>query len=309
MTSRNSSALLVLAALCLSACGNYSNEDLDFQLALPEDGDLDAKLPQALTNDASSEYYKATRQVVTTFNGGATALVGLVDRVRGHSPTSRNGAQRIWGPFSDDNHPGWQIRVVMERFADPSAPPPAFQISYSVQLRNTTQGGSSFFDFMTGNYKSSGSARRGEGDMHLDVQTARDAGYSVDDFGEMSQLSLDYHTLNYPITVNMNITNVATAKTLGATYGYSENADGSGQLTFDWTVDVVPGVAGATDVSFISRWLGSGAGRADAYLANGKVPVGTDCWGLDTVADYVWRSSGQGDSGVADLCALGALVL
>jgi hypothetical protein len=85
----------VLAALSFGACGNYSNEDLDFQLALPEDGDLDAKLPQTLTNDASSEYYKTTRQVVTTFNGGATALVGLVDHVRGYSPTSRSGAERI----------------------------------------------------------------------------------------------------------------------------------------------------------------------------------------------------------------------
>jgi hypothetical protein len=307
MTSRYL-ALLVLAALSFGGCGNYSNEDLDFQLALPEDGDLDAKLPQALTNDASSEYYKTTRSVVTTFNGGATALVSLVDHVRGYSPTSRSGAERIWGPFTDDNHPGWEIRVVMDRLSDPNEPPPAFKISYSVQLRDTTRSGSSFFPFMTGDYDSSGSARRGKGDMHLDVQTARDAGYSVDDFGEMAQLDLDYNTVKYPITVNMNITNVATAKTLGATYGYTENADGSGQLTFDWTVDVVPGVPGATDVKFISRWLGSGAGRADAYLSNGNVAVGTDCWGLDTVADYVWRWNGQGDLGTADLCALGALV-
>jgi len=95
----------------------------------------------------------------------------------------------------------------------------------------------------------------------------------------MAQLDLDYNTVQYPIhREQMNITNVATAKTLGATYGYTENADGSGQLTFDWTVDVVPGVPGATDVKFISRWLGSGRGRADAYLSNGNVAVGTDCW-------------------------------
>jgi hypothetical protein len=300
--------LLVLAGICLSSCGNYSNEDLDFQLALPEDGDLDAKLPQALTNAAASEYYKLTRNVVTTFNGGAAALVGLVDHVRGYSPTSRSGAERIWGPFTDDKHPGWEIRVVMDRLADPSAPPPAFKISYSIQLRDTTQTGSSFFDFMTGTYDSSGSARQGVGHMHLDVQAARDAFYPVDDFGEMKQLDLDYNTLQYPITVNMVVQNVTTAKTLGATYGYSENADGSGQLKFDWTVDVVPGVPGATDVSFISRWLGSGAGRADAYLSTGKVAVGTDCWGLDTVADYVWRWNGQGGLGTADLCVLGALV-
>jgi hypothetical protein len=166
-------APLLLATLSLGACGNYSNEDLDFQLALPEDGELDAKLPQALTLDTSSEYYKLTRQVVTTFNGWAAALVSLVDDVRRYSPTSRNGAERIWGPFADDKHPGWQIRVVMVRVADPNAPAPAFQVSYSIQLRNAAQNGSAFFDFMTGNYSSSGSARRGQGDMLLDEDGTR----------------------------------------------------------------------------------------------------------------------------------------
>jgi hypothetical protein len=296
-------APLLLAASAIGACGNYSNEDLDFQLALPEQGDLEAKLPQALTTDASSEYYKLTRQVVATFNGWATALVGLVDRVRSTSPTSRNGAERVWGPFADDKHPGWQIQVVMVRVPDPNVPAPAFKISYSVQLRDTTQSGSAFFKFMTGQYASSGSAQRGEGQMQLLVQAARDAGYPADDFGELAKLDLDYHTLNYPITVTMNITNVPTAKTQKASYQYAENADGSGTLVFTLTADAVPGAPGTTaDVTFTSRWLGSGAGRADADLSSGNVAVGTDCWGTDTVADYVWRWDGQGDLGSADVC-------
>jgi hypothetical protein len=294
----------VLAAFSLGACGNYSNEDLDFQLALPEDGELEAKLPQALTLDTSSEYYKLTRQVVTTFNGWATALVGLVDRVRSYSPTSRNGAERVWGPFPDDKHPGWQIQVVMVRSTDPSVPAPGFVISYSIQLRNAAQSGSAFFELMGGNYKSSGSARRGEGEMHLYVQRARDAGYPADDFGDLKQLDLDYHTLKYPIPVNMNITNVATAKTQQASYQYAENADGSDTLVFTLTADAVAGAPAATDVKFTSQWLGSGAGRADAYLvgATANTPVGTDCWGTDTIADYVSRWNGLGDSGFADRC-------
>ena len=297
-------APLLLAASAIGACGNYSNEDLDFQLALPEQGDLEAKLPQALTTDASSEYYKLTRQVVTTFNGWATALVSLVDRVRSNSPTSRNGAERIWGPFADDNHPGWQIQVVMVRSANPSVPAPGFVISYSIQLRNATQRGSTFFDFMTGDYQSSGSARQGAGEMQLLVQTARDNGYPADDFGDLSQLDLTYHTLDYPITVNMNITNVPTAKTQQASYQYAENADGSGTLVFTLTADAVPDAPSTADIKFTSRWLGSGAGRADAYLAGptGNTAVGTDCWGTDTAADYVWRWNDQGDSGSADLC-------
>jgi hypothetical protein len=297
-------APLLIATFSLGACGNYSNEDLDFQLALPEDGELDAKLPQALTLDTSSEYYKLTRQVVTTFNGWAAALVSLVDDVRRYSPTSRNGAERIWGPFADDKHPGWQIRVVMVRAADPNAPAPAFQVSYSIQLRNAAQNGSAFFDFMTGNYSSSGSARRGQGDMLLDVKTARDFSFPVDDFGDLERLDLVYDTASYPFTVHMVIQNVATAKNRGADYSYAENADGSGTLIFDLTVDAVPGVPGATDVTFISHWLGSGAGRTDAYLKGVAVdtPVGIDCWGTSTVADYVWRWNGQGNFGSADSC-------
>jgi len=308
MISRKSTmkhlAPLLLAVLAFDACGNYSNEDLDFQLALPEDGELEAKLPQALTTDTSSEYYKLTRQVVTTFNGLATALVSLVDRVRSFSPTSRNGDERIWGPFADDKHPGWQIQVAMVRLADPSAPPPAFQVFYSIQLRDTTQSGSAFFEFMSGTYKSSGSARRGEGQMHLFVQTARDAGYPADDFGDLAQLDLAYQTASYPIDVHMVVQNVASATSRGADYAYAENADGSGTLAFDWTVDAVPGLPGATDVTFTSRWLGSGAGRADAYLPllTGNAAVGTDCWGADTLPDYVWRWNGEGDFGSADSC-------
>ena len=295
---------LVLAAFALGACGNYSNEDLDFQLALPQEGELEAKLPQALTLDTSPEYYKLTRKVVTTFNGCAAALTGLVDHVRAYPPTSRNGAKRVWGPFADDKHPGWQILVTMVRSADPSVPAPAFRISYSVQLRDTTQSGSTFFDLMTGTYNSSSSAGRGDGDMVLDLIAARTALYPVDDFGELEHLSLVYNTADYPSTVNMVIQNVPGAKTSGADYTYTENADGSGILVFYWMVDAVLAVPGTTNVKFISRWLGSGAGRADAYVPDlaGNTPVATDCWDPNTAADYVMRWNGQGDLGSVDQC-------
>jgi hypothetical protein len=142
--------------------------------------------------------------------------------------------------------------------------------------------------------------------MHLLVQDARVAGYPVADFGDLAKLDLNYDTSGYPITVEMTIANVATADSPGATYGYTESADGSGALVFDWSTKAVPGAPGVTDIAFTSRWLGSGAGRADAYLPTGNVAVGTDCWGPDTVADYVWRWDGQGNTGSPDLCAFGA---
>jgi hypothetical protein len=136
--------------------------------------------------------------------------------------------------------------------------------------------------------------------MQLRLPEARIAGYLVDDLGELSQLDLAYDTQGDPVSVHMDIQNVESAKTREVIYDYSENADGSGQLNFDWMVDAVAATAGSSDVKFTSRWLGSGAGRADAKTAKG-LPVGTDCWGPNTVADFVSRYN-QSDSGKADLC-------
>ena len=37
-------ALVLLSAICLGSCGNYSNDDLDIQLALPQQSDIEAKM-------------------------------------------------------------------------------------------------------------------------------------------------------------------------------------------------------------------------------------------------------------------------
>jgi hypothetical protein len=277
--------LLPILILGLSACGNYSNEDLDFQLALPQDGELEAKLPQAISVSDSAEYYVSTRNVVTNFNAMARGLVGLVDKVRGISPTSRKGTQRTWGPWPDDKHPGWEIRVLMDRADDPSSPT-GFNISYNVQVRSTQVAGMLFVDFMTGYYAPSGNARRGRGQLQLLVDNARKAGYPVDDFGQLVELDLCYQTMEYPVIVHMLAKNQDTAKERTVTYDYEEAADGSGTLFFDLITD---GSAGTTDLRFISQWLGSGAGRADAYAAALGILAGTDCWGPDSRASLSWR--------------------
>jgi hypothetical protein len=290
--------LLPFVLFGLSACGNYSNDDLDFQLALPQDGELEVKLPQALSVDDSAEYYVTTRKVVTEFNAMAKALVGLVDRVRGISPTSRKGSQRTWGPWPDDNHPGWQMRVTMDRVDDATAES-GFNISYSFQVRSTTIASAEFVDLMTGYYAPSGNARRGQGQLQLWVEKVRAQGYPVADFGQLVELDLCYKTLTYPVVVNMFAQNQDTAKERVVTYNYKEEADGSGMLFFDITTDRT---AGSTDLRFISHWLGSGAGRADAYAAARGILAGTDCWGPDSRATMFWRFGSDKNPNETSLC-------
>lgn len=286
--------------LGLAACGNYSNEDLDFQLALPQDGELEAKLPAAITLADSAEYYVTTRKVVTDFNAIARALVGLVDKVRGISPTSRKGSQRTWGPWDDDKHPGWQILVTMDRVDDPSVAS-GFNISYKFQVRNTQIAGSEFIDYLTGYYAPSGNARRGRGEQHLWVGRVHQAGYALEDFDQLLTLDLCYQTFDYPVVVHMLAQNQDTAKERQITYDYEEAADGSGTLYFDITTDRT---VSSFDLRFISRWLGSGAGRADAYAVNRDyLLAGTDCWGPDTRASVNWRlDGGAKDPNESSLC-------
>jgi hypothetical protein len=88
------------------------------------------------------------------------------------------------------------------------------------------------------------------------------------------------------------------------TYDYSENQDGSGSMTFDWQGTTDTGVSIAAKMK--AQWVSSGAGRADvtAHLtvntSGSATLLGTDCWGVDTVASY---SSRLGQNPIGDPAA------
>ncbi len=297
-------SLVLLAAIGAGACGNYSNEDLDFQLALPEQSDIDAKMQLSITRADSAEYYLATRSAITTFNTMVADLVGLIEVVRGTTPTSRQGDQRTWGPFADDKHPGWEIRVVMQRSTVSST---QLHMDYWVQVRPVGQG--DWVNFLTGDYTSGGSARTGTGDIHLLVNDARTALYPVDDdpgLRDLDHLDVTYDNAAYPISVIMDIVNLSTATTRAGHYEYYQNQDGSGRMTFDWQGTTDTGVQ--ITAKMTSQWLGSGAGRADLTadltpnLPNQSTTLGTDCWGIDTLATYSYRLQGDTTTGSLDSC-------
>ena len=298
--------LALLGAICAGACGNYSNEDLDFELALPDQSDIAAKMQTPVPRADSAEYYLATRSAVTTFNTMVVDLTGLIEVVRGTTPTSRNGNQRTWGPFADDKHLGWEIRVVMQRS---SVSPSLLHMDYWVQVRMVGQDDSAWVSFLTGKYDSQGSARTGSGEIHLLVNDARAALYPVDDdpgLRDLDHLDVTYDNAAYPISVVMNIVNLTTATTQAGHYEYHQNQDGSGTMTFYWQGTTDTGVP--ITATMQSQWLGSGAGRADLTadvtpnLPNQSTTLGTDCWDADTVATYSYRRQGDTMTGSLDTC-------
>jgi len=295
MTSRRlvAQGLACTLVALISACGNYSNEDLDFQLALPQQEEIQAKLQVSLVRRDSAEYYMATRSAVLTFNAMIVDLTSFVDHVRGYPPTSRNGNQRTWGPFPSDKYPTWEIRVVMTRSA---VSPTLLHMDYQVDVRPVGQDDTAWVSLLAGSYDSRGSARTGQGQIHFFAQAVRQAGYPIDDdrnLVDLDHLDVTYANAAYPKSVTMTIVNLDTAKTKSGHYAYAQAQDGSGSMTFDWHGLSDAGVLVAATMT--SRWQGAGPGRADLVLepATLALTLGTDCWGADTVATYSYRVQGN----------------
>jgi hypothetical protein len=289
MSSRRKWICCLLAGIALAGCGNYSNEDLDFQLALPEQSDMEAKMQLSVVRANSAEYYRATRVAITTFNTMVEKLTGLIDLVRGIVPTSRNGNQRTWGPWPADDQPGWEIRVVMEKSTVSET---RLQIAYWVQVRPQGTDDSAWVSFLTGSFTSAGSARTGQGDIHLLVDDVRNAGFPVHldpGLAELVRVDIAYSNAAFPIAVSLYIEKVVSAKDRRGQLDYLQNQDGSGLLTFDWEGRSDEG--DTVTARMVSRWIGSGAGRADLILdpTGSGTTLGIDCWGTDTLASYSYR--------------------
>lgn len=280
-------AVAVAVAVTASACGNYSNDDLDFQLAVPKREELVAKLPtQALvTPEATAEYYRATREGAVNFNNAVVELTALVDDVRVLPPSGRDGDERTWGPFRHRLDRDWEIRLRMARA--PQAGEPGFR--YVFEFHRVGAPASPWQPLLSGAF----GLGRGHGELVLDLAQARRSGYPVAEFKDLQRLTLRYQRRQPPFTVELALETVAESPDPEATYRYAENPDGSGSLSFVWRLrDNL--LAQAAEIR--SRWNPAGAGRADARIVEGLAAMsnalGIDCWGADGRATYVLREYG-----------------
>jgi hypothetical protein len=273
--------MVVLVALGGCDAGNYSNEDLDYQLAVPERQDIAIKLPaQAQASDASAEHYRTTRNAVTAVGAIADAFLGLIDQVRSNPPTERLSDRRVWGPFPVKGMPQWMARLVIQR---QSEAPLRFQ--YGVELRAPGAADTAWLSLINGSFAPNGNARRGTGVLHFGAAAARAAGYALGGLAGVETLDIEYQTDAYPL--HLRITEVTFPAMNSAVFDHTEQQDGSGALLFAVSGDG-PLIS---DLEIRSRWLGSGAGRADLLVVAGLLmgKQGTDCWGIDTRPTYVHR--------------------
>jgi hypothetical protein len=259
-------ALVLVVALTGCGWGNLSNKDLDFYAALPVKEDLESKLPQDSMGSAlqqglnagdHSPAYEDIKKGVDGFNGLIGVLGGLVDAVRAYPPTKRDGdTLRVWGPFPDKDHPGYEIQVTMEKQEDHS-------YDFRFEFRNKSKG-VDFTPVFTGNFAASEKVGKGHGQVTLLFKAARDAGLPPDpNTVTLDTLTVTYNLDAFPFTVGMDFKLVLGAGVTKANYSYKELADQSGSMTFSMAgIEKTAENPALKAISYTAKWLPSGAGEA-----------------------------------------------
>jgi len=267
-----------LTGLTGAGCGNYSNEDLEFMSALPEQSDLSAEVPvrSAVVLADTAELYRMTRNVVVIFNGVVDSFLSLIDAIRAYSPTTRLPDERIWGPFPAQNQPGWEVRMVMVR-------EDLATFTYEVDFRPIGSGDDAWIEVIGGSFAATGGVRRGSGHLEVTTAAARAAGLDPG-LGFLDSMIADYDNHASPITVNLSFTNLpnplAPDDPTQGTYGFSTDANGNGSLTFNFSANSIPGPVGIDVFEVTSSWLGSGEGRSDLQVVSGDAAGAHEaqCW-------------------------------
>ena len=298
------SRIIALVLLGAAGCdaGNYSNEDIDFQLAVPERQDIAVRMPaQALEAADAPEHYRSTRNTVRSLDGMAEAFIGLIDHVRAFPPSERHEGRRVWGPFPVTENPLFVARLVVEKLSLP-AEPLHFRYSVEFRLRNDVNG--PFAPLLTGEFTPS-ATRRGAGHLTFTSTAARAAGYPLGGLAGVETLAIEYKTDAFPTSIKVSVVNFP-AKEM-AFFEHDEQENGSGSMKFTFP-------AGGAVLQIHSRWLGSGAGRADLTVMSAGLDWlvgkrGTDCWSIDARPVYVhrdWPDPAHPEFGMESACAFPA---
>jgi len=266
---------LGLVALALAACGNYSNDDIAFYDALPDQQALQVNVPQtqqnALTQTAS--LYTGTVQTAETINAGVESIIALVDLIRSIAPTSRTTDSRTWGPFADKN-PRFEIQVVITRSGT--------TFTYSFEERPTGQG--AFKPVLTGTFAGA-TAIGGHGTLDYEPNVLVGLGNPPAD-PNLQSLQFVYANDTSPRTVNTTIVGKDSTSGQPATlsYEFSETV-AEGNLDFDFSA---PSQLGPYDLHLVSRWIPDGGqGRC---TGTGTLELLPD---IELSVDQCWDSQFQ----------------
>ncbi len=219
-------------------------------------------------------FYAFTRGVTGVVNGGAGAVLSLVERITDSPPTTVTAESAVWGPHTDPLSPNtWRFTVTRRAPND---------FAYLLEGRGKTQTDADFRTILSGTHVSAGHLL-GNGSFALDWQAAltlpeHDANVGVASF------TYSRPTTQGAVQIDAAFNQVRdndSGQLVDATYHYAQAPGQGGALEFQLNKNLIPGAA-VELLSVRSRWQESGAGRADVRLTGGDLQSASatvsECW-------------------------------
>jgi hypothetical protein len=291
--------MLLLLVGCLDPISNrLFFEDQEFLDALPsaeedrvryeattspddEDGDTTTTEPGDVLEapKGAPGLLVLTVESVNGVNAMVDSLLGIVDLVRSHPPTSREDNSRIWGPFPADDAPAHEVRMVSVRegFGE-------FTWGFEVAPSGTDEWRAIF----SGLHSAGATVREGDGRFAFD-------GVAVDEINQANEtpfyLEADYdHRDGSAVSFSVWRERPLEDELPLATYDYAIDPDAAGTLVFDapeWEI----GEGGKPEHWRVtSHWAPDLGGRGDASVTGGDlggiVVEWTECWLPDGTLVY-----------------------
>jgi hypothetical protein len=257
----------------LGACVQPADGPHAISRVLPKADDVKIQLPDTAASTAFAvgdvaSWYVATRDVTRTLNGGTAYVLILVHTIVLFPPTSRDGDTYVWGPHHEPLDPA-EWRLTVTELADGT-------YDWKLDGKSRLAEDAAFETLIAGNADGDGT-----GDFTLDFDAAERVN-PVDNDGK-GVIAVDYDIAARRLDMTIDsVEDVGGTETpVHFEYAYAEGADRSGDMVFTILADTDdPGTA-KEEATLRSRWLSTGAGRADVRLRNGDLDAevtASECW-------------------------------
>jgi len=298
MRSVNRAAILAALGAVAAGCGNYSTEDIRFISALPTRPDLTVTLPAstgagptALTGLVTStacpdigdaDVWKWAKPTSDKLNAAAYWIIGLIDNVRRYPPTHRGDDTRRWGPFDDDNHPGRELQVVIDRsWPTGEDGPPRYDYRFEGRVKGTT----TFIPLIFGTFLGP-SASYGDGNVTLDFEAFWTVGVNDADTPH-GAMEIVYSRSSDPVQIDLDLRSAPSGGFGVASFGYGYDGYVSGAGAFSYKFQNVFGERLEVWTNF--DVAGAGGLAVRYYPAGSTTSTGSfrQCWDANACLVYV----------------------
>ena len=229
---------------------------------------------QALIGQVA-EYYQFTYDFSTGVNTAALSLLGLLHQIVEQPATSQTQSSRTWGPHTPGGLDPLTYRAVVTKLG-------GTDYSFRIEARpRASMADQDFLPVLDGKMTLGVEDRTGKGNMTIHFDNTRTLRPTACERGSVTFV-FDNTAPVATLDVTFSQFGNDNPKGLGcrdemphdATYHYDRSGDGAGNFVFAFSSSIHKPEENrpqAEDISIRSRWLGSGAGRADVKISAGEV--------------------------------------